>query len=176
MTRSPGEVLLERAQRLARPRMEAVGMALETMLGLRVGDERFLSALRSLREVAPVRRVTPIPGLPAPFAGLCNVRGALVPVLDLRDLLGVRAPRPEHAQTILVIETAGNPMGIWVDGLDGLEQIDPTALRADHALSGPWFVGRTADLTTVIDLPAALVGARAYAAKQSPEEVSKSTR
>lgn len=172
MTRIPGEVLLDRARRLAQPREEASRKAQETMLAFRVGDERFLSGLSPLREVAPVQRVTPIPGLPSLFAGLCNVRGALVPVLDLRDLLEVRSARQQHAQRILVIETAGNPTGIWVDHLDGLEQIDPTRLRPDHASGGPWFLGRTPELATVIDLPAAVAAARAHAtAKQPPEEV-----
>jgi purine-binding chemotaxis protein CheW len=169
MSRTPAKVLLDRAAALAKPR-HAQTTPTVSMLGFVLGEERFLSPLAPLREVTPVRRLTIIPGLPPLFAGLSNVRGAVVAVLDVRQVLGVETPRPEHPDAILLIESDGATVAVWVDRLEGLAQVDLTTLRPDHGSSARWFKGRTNDLATVIDLPAAVSAALTHITTDQPAE------
>lgn len=162
-------VLQERARRLAEP-LRSDTAAIDSMLCFTVGGERFLVPLRALCEVAPLERVTPVPGLPALFAGLGALRGALIPVLDLRQALGVHASRPERPTHVLVVDEAGSLTGIWADRVEGLVPVRPATLSSDHSPDRPGCLGRTPDLATVIDLGALLAAARGFALPPNPKE------
>lgn len=93
--------------------------------GLRCG----LDAARVL-EVLPALAVRPLPGA-APFvAGTIDVRGTVVPVLDLR----VRFGRPRRAMQLsdrLILARAhGRTLAVWVDVVEGLVSRDRDALTA----------------------------------------------
>jgi purine-binding chemotaxis protein CheW len=150
-------ILAERARKLAMPPMATSSSTIETMLRFALGEERFLAPLNSVREVAPLDSITRVPGLPFCFAGLTTFRGDIVPVVDVRGFLGLPELRPERADSILVVESDGAPVGVWVDRMQGLVAVDTTRLVVDHALPNAGFRGRTPDLCTVVDL-AALVG------------------
>jgi len=154
---SPDAILAERARRLAMPQVATSGPMTETMLRFALGEERFLAPLHSVREVAPLDSITQIPGLPFCFAGVTTFRGDIVPVVDVRGFLGLPDVRPERAESILVVESDGAPVGVWVDRMQGLVAVDITLLVLDHAMPTAGFCGRTPDLCTVVDL-AALVG------------------
>ena len=170
MTADSDAILAQRARKLATPLAAAAGSTTEPMLGFTLGEERFLAPLLSVREVASLDLITPIPGLPFVFAGLTTVRGDIVPVLDVRGFLGLPEQRPERAEKILIVESEGVPAGVWVDQMHGLTAVDAALLTADHGLSNAAFRGRTADLSTVIDLSALVAAARRTESKNPPAE------
>jgi len=171
MTRDSQQVLVERARRLAMPLGDGAD-ARVTMLGFTLGDEGFVTALAGLTEATPVSHLAPLPNVPALYAGIANVRGALIPVFDLRSVLNIRALRAGTLPIMLVIDTP-QPAGIWVDRLDGLLSVEPSTLRRDHGPQSAWFLGRTPDLRTAIDLRALLTTALAL---QTNRVVEASTR
>ena len=57
-----------------------------------VGDSQYAVDLRHVREVFPIESITPMPGVPPIVIGMTNVRGSVVPVVDLRLLLGLPQP------------------------------------------------------------------------------------
>ena len=65
--------------------MSDVGQALV----LAVGDDRYALPMAQVREVVEPRGLTRLPEAPAPVLGLLNVRGRVIPVLDLGALLGL---------------------------------------------------------------------------------------
>ncbi|MHB8589899.1 MAG: chemotaxis protein CheW [Candidatus Dormibacteraceae bacterium] len=170
MTADSGAILAQRARKLAMPLAAATGSTTEPMLGFTLGEERFLAPLHSVREVASLDSITPIPGLPFVFAGLTTVRGDIVPVLDVRGFLGLPEHRPERAERILIVESEGVPAGVWVDRMHGLIAVDAALLTVDHGLSSAAFRGRTADLSTVIDLSALVAAARRTESTNPPAE------
>jgi chemotaxis signal transduction protein len=167
MTRDSQQVLVERARRLAMPLGDGAD-ARVTMLGFTLGDEGFVTALAGLTEATPVSHMAPLRNVPALYAGIANVRGALVPVFDLRGVLNIRAPRTGTLPIMLVIDTP-QPAGIWVDRLDGLLSVERATLRRDHGPQAAWFLGRTPDLRTAIDLRAVLAAAIALQANGTAE-------
>jgi len=171
MIRDSRQVLVERAQRLAIP-LSAGDESRVTMLGFTLGDEAFVTALAGLTEATPVSHLAPLRDVPALYAGIANVRGALIPVFDLRGVLRIRTPRASTLPIMLVID-APQPAGIWVDRLDGLLSVERATLRRDHGPQAAWFLGRTPDLHTAIDLRALLGAALALQTKQSQEASSR---
>ncbi|HEX9096067.1 MAG TPA: chemotaxis protein CheW [Candidatus Dormibacteraeota bacterium] len=169
ISRDSQQVLLERARRLAMPLGDGAD-ARVTMLAFTLGDEGFVTALAGLTEATPVSHLAPLRNVPALYAGIANVRGALIPVFDLRSVLNIHAPRADTLPIMLVIDTP-QPAGIWVDRLDGLLSVERATLRRDHGPQSAWFLGRTPDLRTAIDLRALLAAAIALQTNR-PQEAS----
>ena len=111
---------------------------------VRLGDGRFAAELDSVAEVGRVPSVTRIPGAPGWLAGVANWRGRLLPVLDLRSLLGAPQARLGNAARLLVLTLDGVSAGMVVDSVEGAGVLDagveefPAALadRGSFLLSG----------------------------------------
>ena len=77
------------------------------------GGEQFTIDLQNVREVFVVESITPVPGMPAGLVGVTNLRGSVVPLLDLRQMIGLAA---ENAQRYAVVVKHGNwQVGVLVD-------------------------------------------------------------
>lgn len=71
--------------------------------------------IETLTEILSVREVTPIPGLPDYILGVINLRGEVIPVLDLRRRLGFEDAEPTGREAFLVIECGGTAAAIRTD-------------------------------------------------------------
>jgi purine-binding chemotaxis protein CheW len=78
-----------------------------------VDDGYYAVDLRHIREVLPIESITPIPGMPPVVIGMTNVRGSVVPIVDLRLLLGLR-PR-QMPPFAVVLRHEGYELAILVD-------------------------------------------------------------
>jgi purine-binding chemotaxis protein CheW len=89
-----------------------------------VGDEEYAVEILHVREVMEVLPITRMPATPTPIRGVVNVRGAVVPIVDL----GVRFGRDEIAITrwtcIVVVEAADRCMGLLVDRVNQVIELD----------------------------------------------------
>jgi purine-binding chemotaxis protein CheW len=75
----------------------------------------------AVREIVRLPTVTRVPGLPTFVAGLANVRGRVLCVLDLRPLLGLDQPRGDR---LVIIERDGVTAGLVVDAARDLVERD----------------------------------------------------
>lgn len=115
----------------------------------------------AVREIVRAVAITPLPAGPPIMEGIVNLRGALVPVVDLRRRLGME-PRPLDADEFLVVlESAGRTLAIRVEEVDDLVAIPPGGARSAADLSPALRhlagLGALADGTVVIHDPAAFV-------------------
>lgn len=88
------------------------------MLTLRAGGELLAVPAPLVREVTRMPRLTRVPHAPRALLGLANIRGAVVPVLSLADLVA----RPGGGERRVVIVEDGMPFGLAVDGIDRLTE------------------------------------------------------
>jgi len=102
----PIDLLLDYERRLlaAGSRLPAQEEVRERWLGIgfRIGDERFVASMHEVREVLDPPNCTKVPGTAAWFLGVANVRGTLVPVMDLHGFMtGGRAPQSQRARALM---------------------------------------------------------------------------
>lgn len=97
--------------------------ALSTVLTFFWGRERYAVPLESAREVVALRGVTPIPGLPGHLLGATNHRGEVMAVFDARPLAGMQPGLVHPHSYMIVLEVAGEPAGMLVDGLGDIQEI-----------------------------------------------------
>ncbi len=88
-----------------------------------IDDAYYAVDLRHIREVLPIESITPIPGMPPVVIGMTNVRGSVVPIVDLRMLLGLR-PRqlPPFA---VVLQHEAYELAILVDRSPEIMSVTP---------------------------------------------------
>jgi purine-binding chemotaxis protein CheW len=122
-----------------------------------IGEVRCAIPLGDVREVVRAVALTPLPTAPSIVEGVIDVRGRLVPVLDLRGRLGLPA-EPNRADQKLVIADAGDRrVAVRVDSVDWVTHLDERDVaEPDHVVRGIGYlagVGRLPDgLVLVHDL------------------------
>ncbi|MDD5273049.1 MAG: chemotaxis protein CheW [Methylovulum sp.] len=84
-------------------------------LGFHVGSLGFLLPLSLHCEVIGQLPVSPLPKVEPWFSGLLNMRGTIVPVVDLRLLLNETAPPPKK-RYLFSIDRGEKTMALWIDG------------------------------------------------------------
>jgi twitching motility protein PilI len=115
-------------------------------VAFRMGGETFLVAREETREVLGYPAVvTRIPGAKSWVKGLANIRGALMPMLDLRQFLGSGATAAGRNTRIVVVNHRDIPAGLMVDEVLGFRRFaeaefnadaPPTVIRCDSYLAG----------------------------------------
>jgi purine-binding chemotaxis protein CheW len=78
------------------------------------GGRRFGLAA-ALREIARAVAITPLPGGPASVAGVINVRGNMVPVIDVRRALGLAPGAVALSDHLVILHVDGAPLALRVD-------------------------------------------------------------
>src|ERR1700752_742389 len=143
-------------------------LARRQMIVFKIGAEEFAIDIALTKEIVPIRPITPIPETQSYVTGVMNLRGNLVPILDLRARL--RAGKSSEGRIpadarIMIVKLEGNHTGLIVDGASEVikvtdEMIEPppdiiTEIGADY-IGGVIHIGDR--FITVLDLHNALTG------------------
>lgn len=152
-----GKILRARAKALARPREHvAVAAASLELLEFRLAQECYALETRYVREVVPLRDLTPLPCTPPFVLGIVNVRGRILPVLDIKKFFDL----PEQGLTDLhhIILIRGNDLefGLLADVIIGVRTVPTETLQPSvSTLTGirdAYLKGVTAERLVVLDL------------------------
>jgi len=143
--------LLRQLERLARVALTGQGRDAASErewvgVAFRVSSENFLVAREETREVLGFPAViTRVPGAKAWIRGLANVRGQLLPVVDLRAFLGGGVTTIGRGARVLVANHREVPAGLLVDEVQGFRRfadgefsatLPPTIVRCERYLAG----------------------------------------
>lgn len=108
-----------------------VGAASGEFLVFRAGGQDFCVDVMSIREIRGWAIATPVPHSPDFVRGVINLRGTVLPILDLAVRLGLPAAEPTARHAIIVTQVGSQVVGLLVEGVSdiitvGLEKIQPT--------------------------------------------------
>jgi len=103
---------------------------------VRLGAGRFAVSLASVAEVGRVPSVTRVPGTPDWVAGVANWRGRILPILDLRNLLGATRSPLDGAARLLVLGAEGMTVGLLVEAVHGTAVVAASAEPFPPTLAG----------------------------------------
>jgi chemotaxis signal transduction protein len=130
-------------------------------LRIQLGAESYALGLDHVVEVVELGEVTPVPGSGATLLGLRNLRGEILPALDLRVVLGVAAAAaPRH---IVVVGQGDRRAGLAVDEVVDFSRLPEAAAAVDSAFVQRAVLAEGA-LVGVVDVSAVLL-----AHSRSPE-------
>jgi purine-binding chemotaxis protein CheW len=143
--------------------MAKVSAAPAQWLVFRLQTHDYALAIADVIEVLRMVALTPVPEAPAWLAGVVNLRGRVIPVIDLRRRLGLPPETPGLNTPIIVAQADGRPVGLIADsvsevltlGADAMERPD-VLVGSGHAVAA---MARAGDrLILVLDLPRLVAG------------------
>ncbi|HBA88104.1 MAG TPA: chemotaxis protein CheW [Geobacter sp.] len=124
-----GKILHDRAQRLALERkVEEPGERIEVVEFL-LGTERFGVETSFVREVHPLRGLTPLPCVPPFVLGLMNLRGAILSVVDLRSFFETGREEVAESSKVIVLRLAAMEFGILAQAVLGVRALNAADLQ-----------------------------------------------
>ena len=105
-------------------------------LTFRLGDEEYGVEILRVQEIKGYSTVTPIPNMPAYLKGVMNLRGTIVPVVDLRVKFSMA--RADYTQfTVIIVVTVGTKvMGLIVDAVSDVLNIPKGDVQATPDFGG----------------------------------------
>jgi chemotaxis-related protein WspB len=129
---------------------------LRNVIVFALGAVRYALELRWVREVTSLGFVTNVPTAPPALGGVCNLHGAVVPVIDLGALLdGALGPPPRQGDGAIVVETDGVVCALRIDQVEHVASLHEaggavldTAGRALPLLDPARLVRRAIELVT----------------------------
>ncbi|HEX4782137.1 MAG TPA: chemotaxis protein CheW [Usitatibacter sp.] len=103
-------------------------------LAFRLCDEEYAIDILDVREIRAHEPVTRIAQAPAFLKGVINLRGAIVPIVDLRSRFGLPAAEREAGTVVVILALGTGYVGVAVDAV-----VDVVALARDDVHPAPSF-------------------------------------
>jgi twitching motility protein PilI len=88
-------------------------------VGYRIGHKRLASGFNEVVEILPMPQVTPVPGAQPWLLGVANIRGNLLPIVDLKQFLEGERTVLHEGQRVLVVRQPGGNVAVTIDELFG---------------------------------------------------------
>ncbi len=107
---------------------ESVG---QELISFRIGEQEFCVDIMAVREIRGWTQATPLPQAPSYVRGVINLRGAVLPIVDLSARLGLGATQPDVRNVIIVVRIGTRLVGLLVDAVSEVltataDMIQPT--------------------------------------------------
>ena len=121
-------------------------------IGFRIGEEQFVASRDQVREVLMLpESMTRVPGAKRWLLGIANLRGHLLPLVDLKMMLGSGRTSMRRTTRVISVNHRDIPAGLVVDEVQGFrrfmdneytDQWSQTAVRCDRYVSGAYQRGQ----------------------------------
>jgi len=95
-------------------------------LGFRLGEDRLIADMSEVKEILELPEHTVVPGVKPWVVGVANVRGSLLPIVDLKGYVLGENLLQRHKGRIIVIEYKGFNTGLMVDEIFGMRHFVKT--------------------------------------------------
>ena len=164
-TQQARQILRSRAHALARPRETGAGSesSLE-VLEFRLAHERYALETRHVREVYPLKHLTPLPCVPPFVVGIVIVRGRVTPVVDIKKFFDLPEQGLTDLHRVILVEGNGFELGVLADIIVGVGAIAADSLQPSlptlTGIRSEYLKGVTADRLIVLDMARILADPR----------------
>ena len=101
------------------------------LIAFRIGDQEFCVNIMSVREIRGWTQATPMPHAPSYVLGVINLRGVVLPIVDMSFRLGMKPAEPTVRHVIIVAQVGPKVVGLLVDAVSDIltvteAEIQPT--------------------------------------------------
>ncbi len=100
------------------------------LIAFRIGAQEFCVDIMSVREIRGWTPVTPLPQSPGFVRGVVNLRGAVLPIVDLAARLGFTAAEPTARHVIIVTQIGEQVVGLLVDAVSDILTVTDDLVQA----------------------------------------------
>ena len=149
-------VLKERARVLAKePKGIEGDKAYLEVVEFSLAHERYALELTHIREVYPLKNLTPLPGTPGFVLGLINVRGQILSVIDIKRFFDLPEKGLTNLNQVIILQSDKMEFGILADEILGTKLIPAgaiqTLLPTLTGIRAEYLKGVTGDRLVILD-------------------------
>jgi len=90
------------------------------LIAFRIGDQEFCVNIMSVREIRGWTQATPMPHAPSYVLGVINLRGVVLPIVDMSLRLGMKPAEPTVRHVIIVAQVGHKVVGLLVDAVSDI--------------------------------------------------------
>lgn len=108
---------------------EQTNISGEEFIAFRVGEQEFCVEITSTREIRGWSQATRLPHSPDYIVGVINLRGTILPIMDLSARLGMGSSKPSERHVIIVVQVRDKTIGLLVDSVSDILDVGPDHLR-----------------------------------------------
>ena len=105
------------------------------LIAFRIGSQEFCVDIMSVREIRGWTPATVLPHAPAYILGVINLRGAVVPIVDLAARMGLEPIRPDARHVIVICVVDNQTVGFLVDAVSDILSVKRTLIQPTPAVS-----------------------------------------
>ncbi|MBL8536668.1 MAG: chemotaxis protein CheW [Hyphomonadaceae bacterium] len=99
------------------------------LISFRIGEQEFCLDIMAVREIRGWTPATPLPHSPPFVSGVINLRGAVLPILDLKARLGLGVAETSARSVIIVAHIGKRLVGLLVDGVSEILAAERSAIQ-----------------------------------------------
>ena len=122
-------------------------------LTFRLGGETYGIDILQVQEIREIDRVTRVPRVADFVRGVVNLRGAIVPIIDLGLMFGFERPLPLHAASAIVLHVERRLVGMVVESVADVVGLADEEIRPAPELGGRSIAGAIAGIGVRKDAP-----------------------
>src|SRR5208337_4524085 len=106
------------------------------LISFTVGAEEYGLELLRVKEVIRMRQITWLPKAPSCVRGIINLRGEVIPIVDLRERFGMQGQEQTTMTRVIVVEVEGEPVGMVVDSASQVVRVPADQFEPPPAVMG----------------------------------------
>ena len=99
------------------------------LIAFRIGEQEFCVDIMSVREIRGWTPATPLPRSPSYMKGVINLRGIVLPIIDLGDRFGLKTAEPTARHVIMVAHIGSRMVGLLVDAVSDIVQLTDSTIQ-----------------------------------------------
>jgi purine-binding chemotaxis protein CheW len=100
------------------------------LIAFRLGEQEFCVDIMSVRDIRGWTPTTPLPHSSSYVKGVINLRGAVLPVVDLADRLGFEPAEPSARHVIIITQVGNQTIGLLVDAVSDILTVNAGSIQA----------------------------------------------
>lgn len=149
-------ILRERARALARAQ-EGPGGGEDhlTVVEFMLAHERYALELAYIREVYPLKELTPLPGTPDFVMGIVNVRGQILSIIDIGRFFDLPKKGLTNLNQVIILQSDDMEFGVLADEILGTRSIPQSAIQTSlptlTGIRAAYLKGVTGDRVVILD-------------------------
>jgi len=108
----------------------------EQFVSFRIENEEFGVGIQQVQEIIWLTDITRVPRAPSCVEGIINLRGSVLPVIDMRKRFGLPPTQATESTSILVVDVKGHKTGVIVDEVSEVLRLSRDAIEPPPAVVG----------------------------------------
>ncbi|TFF18051.1 purine-binding chemotaxis protein CheW [Jiella endophytica] len=118
-----------------------LGDSVIEIIAFEIGGQQFCVRTTAVREIRGWSKSTPLPGSPHEIMGMMNLRGSIIPIVNMATKLGMPPSEPDARSAVIVAEVQNQVIGLLVDRVADILTVESSVVQPTPEMRGSFTGG-----------------------------------